>query len=190
MRPDPETTNAFIYCLAVAAHRTGVGVFFTATMSNHHHTGIVDTEGRLPEFLSEEVRKVMREQIRPQAEVDAYMPVAQAARMAAVTPDTIRAWIRQGRLREHSAGRELRVRRSDLERLLAEPRRLENEPAPEELARRYLAEARTAEGVRKRHREVRGEARGKPGESQGGSQGPARGSEGEKGASPGRQERE
>jgi putative transposase len=52
MRPDAETTNAFIYCLALAARRCAVKVLFTAAMSNHHHTGIVDTEGRFPEFLA------------------------------------------------------------------------------------------------------------------------------------------
>jgi putative transposase len=37
MRPDSETTNAFIYCLALAARRSTVKVIFTAAMSNHHH---------------------------------------------------------------------------------------------------------------------------------------------------------
>jgi putative transposase len=51
LRPDPETNNAFIYCLAYAAARTGVDVFFFLAMSNHYHAGIVDNDGRLPEFL-------------------------------------------------------------------------------------------------------------------------------------------
>ena len=51
MRPDRETNNAFIYCLAVAAHRYGIRVLFTAAMSNHHHTGIEDPEGNYPAFL-------------------------------------------------------------------------------------------------------------------------------------------
>ena len=41
MRPDRETNNAFIYCLAVAAERFGIRVLFTAAMSNHHHTAAV-----------------------------------------------------------------------------------------------------------------------------------------------------
>jgi REP element-mobilizing transposase RayT len=52
LRPDRETNNAFIYCLAVAAEKYGVKVIFTATMSNHHHTGVLDVEGRLPDFLA------------------------------------------------------------------------------------------------------------------------------------------
>jgi putative transposase len=51
MRPDPETNNAFIYCLAVAAERAGVRVIFTAAQSNHHHTGIYDAKGTYPEFI-------------------------------------------------------------------------------------------------------------------------------------------
>jgi len=52
LRPDAETNNAFIYCLGVAALKYGVRVIFTSTMSNHHHTGVLDVEGRLPDFLA------------------------------------------------------------------------------------------------------------------------------------------
>ena len=52
LRPDPQTNNAFLYCLALAANVYRVQVMFTATMSNHHHTGIIDVHGRLPEFLA------------------------------------------------------------------------------------------------------------------------------------------
>jgi putative transposase len=51
MRPDPDVTNAFLYCLAYAASRTGVGVMFFIACSNHWHGGIIDHHGRLPEFL-------------------------------------------------------------------------------------------------------------------------------------------
>jgi REP element-mobilizing transposase RayT len=51
MRPDPETNNAFLYCLAFAAQRCGVRVLFTMAMSNHHHTGIEDPHGNYPAFL-------------------------------------------------------------------------------------------------------------------------------------------
>jgi hypothetical protein len=51
MRPDPETNNTFIYCLAVAAQRAVVEVIFTAAQSNHHHTGIYDPRGTYPEFI-------------------------------------------------------------------------------------------------------------------------------------------
>ena len=51
MRPDRETNNAFIYCLAQAAARYRIDVIFTVAMSNHHHTGIYDPEGTYPAFL-------------------------------------------------------------------------------------------------------------------------------------------
>src|SRR3954465_4358510 len=51
MRPDRETNNAFIYCLAVAAEKASVHVLFTAAMSNHHHTGIHDPNGTYPAFI-------------------------------------------------------------------------------------------------------------------------------------------
>ena len=51
MRPDRETNNAFIYCLAYAAKSCGVRILFTTAMSNHHHTGIEDPLGNYPAFL-------------------------------------------------------------------------------------------------------------------------------------------
>jgi REP element-mobilizing transposase RayT len=51
MRPDRETNNAFIYCLAVAAERYRIQVLFTVAMSNHHHTGVYDAEGNYPLFI-------------------------------------------------------------------------------------------------------------------------------------------
>jgi len=51
MLPDGDTTNAFLYCLAYAASRSGVGILFFIACSNHWHGGIVDYDGRLPEFL-------------------------------------------------------------------------------------------------------------------------------------------
>lgn len=51
LRPDAETTNAFVYCLALAANRTQVQVVAFLAHSNHHHTIVVDTLGRIPEFL-------------------------------------------------------------------------------------------------------------------------------------------
>ena len=50
LRPDDETNNAFLYCLGLAAQRAKVEVTFSEAMSNHHHTGIRDTEGSFPMF--------------------------------------------------------------------------------------------------------------------------------------------
>jgi len=51
LRPDRETTNAFIYCLALAAGRTDMRFLAFLAHSNHHHTIVVDTSGPMPEFL-------------------------------------------------------------------------------------------------------------------------------------------
>mgnify|MGYP001769584158 CR=1 FL=1 len=50
LRPDPETNNAFIYCLALAVQRAKVEVTFSMAMANHAHTGIHDPEGNYPAF--------------------------------------------------------------------------------------------------------------------------------------------
>jgi len=51
LRPDTATNNAFVYCLAVAAQRSGVLILFSAAESNHHHTGIYDPHGTYPDFI-------------------------------------------------------------------------------------------------------------------------------------------
>jgi len=51
MRPDKETSNAFIYCLAVSAAKFRIGVVGFGTMSNHYHAVVVDPEGCFPHFL-------------------------------------------------------------------------------------------------------------------------------------------
>lgn len=50
LRPDPETNNAFIYCLAVAAQRSEVAVLNFIQMSNHLHDDIFDRHGTGPAF--------------------------------------------------------------------------------------------------------------------------------------------
>lgn len=50
MRPDDETNNAFIYCLAEAAQRTEVDIVLSQMISNHHHTMVYDRHGRQVEF--------------------------------------------------------------------------------------------------------------------------------------------
>jgi putative transposase len=50
LRPDPETNNAFIYCLGLAALRAKVDVLFAMAMSNHYHAGVHDSDGNYPVF--------------------------------------------------------------------------------------------------------------------------------------------
>jgi REP element-mobilizing transposase RayT len=51
LRPDADTNNAFVYCLAEAAERFAIDVVLTCAMSNHHHTVIFDRLGAYPAFL-------------------------------------------------------------------------------------------------------------------------------------------
>ncbi len=50
LRPDRETNNSFIYCLAVAAQRYEIDVMDFVQMSNHLHDGIFDRHGNAPAF--------------------------------------------------------------------------------------------------------------------------------------------
>jgi putative transposase len=50
LRPDDETNNAFIYCLALAARRAEVDILFVVAMSNHYHAGLHDPKGNFPVF--------------------------------------------------------------------------------------------------------------------------------------------
>jgi putative transposase len=58
LRPDKETNNAFVYCLADAAQRCGVEILLTCAMSNHHHTVLFDRNGTVPAF-TEHFHKLM-----------------------------------------------------------------------------------------------------------------------------------
>lgn len=91
------------------------------------------------ETLRAIVRDIVREELaraRPAATSDptAHLSTRAAAQHAGVAIGTIRRWIRDGKLRELRAGRHLRVRRADLDVLLAGERN-GPEVSPEELAR-------------------------------------------------------
>lgn len=72
---------------------------------------------------------------RPQP--DEYLSTKDAAGIAGVAAVTIRRWVKGGKLREHRAGRLMRVKRADLERLLREGYvRNDDSLTPEQMARR------------------------------------------------------
>jgi len=52
LRPDPETNNAFVYCLAEAAQRFEIELIVAQQMSNHHHITLFDRFGRVIEFVA------------------------------------------------------------------------------------------------------------------------------------------
>ncbi len=70
------------------------------------------------------------------------LSTGEAARYAKVTPRSIRRWLDQGKLRALHAGRELRIRRADLDALMRGGRRRKPAPelSPEALARELAGE--------------------------------------------------
>ena len=66
------------------------------------------------------VRRVVREELARRPGADEYLSIARAAQVADVAPATVRDWIAQGKLRRYQAGRELRVRRAELDQFMAE----------------------------------------------------------------------
>jgi REP-associated tyrosine transposase len=58
LRPDDETNNAFVYCVAEAAQRFGLDVILVQMMSNHYHGGLYDPHARDPE-LREHLNKML-----------------------------------------------------------------------------------------------------------------------------------
>ena len=82
------------------------------------------------------IASVVRDEIGKTAEPEEYLSTFAAAEVAKVAPGTIRRWVKSGRLREHRAGRLMRIRRTDLERLLREGRPRNDSATPEQIARR------------------------------------------------------
>jgi len=91
MRPDPKTNDAFIYCLALAALRTGVRLVGFLAMSNHWHGALVDVEGRLPEFLEIAHKLFAKHQNAALGRWENFWAPEQTSVVELVTPDDILA---------------------------------------------------------------------------------------------------
>jgi putative transposase len=89
LRPDRETNNAFIYCLAVAAQKYGVKVIFAVTMSNHHHTGVLDVEGTLPDFLAHFHKLIAKHQNALRGRWEAMWAPEQTSAVELVQPEDV-----------------------------------------------------------------------------------------------------
>lgn len=96
--------------------------------------------------LREEIRQIVREELAAAGGAlssrGEYMSTAEAGQLAAVSQGTIRRWIREGRLTAAGAGRELRVRRDEIEALMSTGPRGRNargfQQSPEALAKNAL----------------------------------------------------
>lgn len=91
-------------------------------------------ERELRELIRNIVRDEVRRAVAELAPRDEYLSTEAASALASVHPDTVRRWIREGKLGEHRAGRELRIGRADLERLLRTGGRRTEDLSPEEMA--------------------------------------------------------
>ena len=60
LKPTKRHNQAWLYCLAWAAQRTGVRILWTTVMSNHHHAGVHDPEGNISDFCRELHRLVAK----------------------------------------------------------------------------------------------------------------------------------
>lgn len=76
--------------------------------------------------LEEMIRKIVRDELAKQATpanddapAGEYLSTAEAADLARVSVYTIRRWVRNGELTRHEAGSRVRIRRDELEKLLA-----------------------------------------------------------------------
>jgi excisionase family DNA binding protein len=103
----------------------------------------------LAEEIKAALREVLREELpralsllQPRTDEDGYLSVQKAATLVEVHPDTIRAWVKDGRLVAHRAGRELRIRRDQLRRFLEGGGPQKNRPTPEEKAAEILGRRR------------------------------------------------
>jgi len=62
LRPDRETNNAFVYCMALADQECHVSIVCVGTTSNHYHAVIVDNRGQLPEFPGQFHKRLAKHQ--------------------------------------------------------------------------------------------------------------------------------
>ncbi len=90
------------------------------------------------DYFEKLVRSIVREELAKMTKPAEYLSVRSAAELASVTMSTIRRWVREKRLGEYHAGRELRLKRTDLEKLMSVGRRRVANDEPRSGAARAL----------------------------------------------------
>lgn len=86
------------------------------------------------EVIRDEVRRAVNDALKP----DELLSTRAAAGVAGVTPATVRRWTREGKLKQHKAGRVIRISRAELERFVKSGRASNDDLTPEQLADRMF----------------------------------------------------
>jgi putative transposase len=89
LRPDDETNNAFLYCLAYAAKGAGVDVVAFIANSNHYHAVVVDVQGRIPEFLANFHKLLAKHQNSLRGRWENFWSSQQTSLVELVGPDDV-----------------------------------------------------------------------------------------------------
>lgn len=97
-----------------------------------------DIEGGLRALIVQVIRDEVRRVVADATRADEFLSTSAAARVAEVTPGTIRRWIKEDKLARYQAGRELRISRANLETLLKRGTAENDELTPEEMAEKVF----------------------------------------------------
>lgn len=89
MRPDKETTNAFLYCLALAAQRFSIDVIFTLAEANHHHTIFFDRYGTASAFAEYFHKLFARSQNALRGRFENFWAAEECCITRLLDPDTV-----------------------------------------------------------------------------------------------------
>jgi putative transposase len=91
MRPDRETNNAFIYCLALATQKSDVSIVCVGTTSNHYHAVVVDDKAQLPVFLEHFHKLFAKHQNCLRGRWEAFWATEQTSVVELPNPDDVLA---------------------------------------------------------------------------------------------------
>jgi hypothetical protein len=91
LRPDQATNNAFKYCLALAAKKSGIRMVGVGTTSNHYHGVVVDKRGQLPHFLEMFHKLLAKHQNALRGRWEAFWATEQTSVVELVKPEDVMA---------------------------------------------------------------------------------------------------
>lgn len=135
---------------APASESPGIGSNRRRKVQPHHRPAVTELSSASDAMasLTNAIRHLVQTEVAAQVAaalaerpaVAELLSTSEAAQYAKVTPRSILRWLDQGKLRALHAGRELRIRRADLDKLMRGGRRREVELSPEALARELAGE--------------------------------------------------